>query len=59
MIFRLTLTYMGPKEKEQILRKRDVLWSVSMYIETPLEYQLRVSKGLECSTIVDTTTAYL
>lgn len=59
MIFRLTLAYMGPKEKEQILRKMDVLWSVSMYIKTPLEYQLRVSKGLEFSTIVDTTTAYL
>lgn len=59
LIFNLTLVYKGPQEKEQILGRRDMLKSTLVYTKKPLGYQLRVSKDLEFSRAVDTTTAYL
>lgn len=60
MIFNLTLlACKGPQGKERIWGRSDRLRSASVYIKKPLEYQLRVSKGLAFNRAVDTTTAYL
>lgn len=59
MIFHLTLACKGPQEKEKILGRRDIFKSASVYTKKPLEYQLRVSKGLGVRRAVASTTAYL